>query len=203
MDNNDKDSSVGKRLMENDIIDDSLLAINPHKFDDPTLNILTDVLTYEWRKCNMILKITNSTGQKLTTNEEIAHDVVQYFLNMFTSRQTDKTPIKIDLFSDCLQYVEGINLTSISLKEEIKLALDFIDGQKAAGPDGGFNGEFINLIHRWLKCNAHSVLINGKCHGFFNASRGIKQGDPLSPTNFILALDYFSRLLNKLLLHLI
>ncbi|XP_020574258.1 uncharacterized protein LOC110020478 [Phalaenopsis equestris] len=60
----------------------------------------------------------------------------------------------------------------------------------------GFSREFCLIIKRWLEDNANSVFINGKSHGFFKASRGLKQGDPLSPTIFILVLDYFSRLID-------
>ncbi|XP_020596350.1 uncharacterized protein LOC110036283 [Phalaenopsis equestris] len=63
----------------------------------------------------------------------------------------------------------------------------------------GFNEQFILLIHRWLRNNSQSVFINGKSHGFLTSSRGIKQGDPLSPTIFIITFDFFSKMLNQLM----
>ncbi|XP_020596724.1 uncharacterized protein LOC110036588 [Phalaenopsis equestris] len=62
----------------------------------------------------------------------------------------------------------------------------------------GSSTSFVSLINRWLSNNFHSIFINGSSNGFFGASRGIKQGDPLSPTIFILAFDYLSRSLNEL-----
>lgn len=41
------------------------------------------------------------------------------------------------------------------------------------------------------------VLINGSSKGFFKSSRGIRQGDPLSPTLFIMVVESLSLLISK------
>jgi len=43
----------------------------------------------------------------------------------------------------------------------------------------------------------YSVLINGESSGFFSSTRGLRQGDPLSPLLFILVMETLSRLVNK------
>lgn len=63
----------------------------------------------------------------------------------------------------------------------------------------GFHPNFIRLIMNNLKASWFSVLINGQSSGFFKASRGLKQGDPLSPLLFLLVVDAFSRGLKHLI----
>lgn len=61
----------------------------------------------------------------------------------------------------------------------------------------GFRWRWRGWIQRCLKSTCFAVIINGKPKSWFTASRGLKQGDPLSPFLFTLATDIMSRMLSK------
>lgn len=66
----------------------------------------------------------------------------------------------------------------------------------------GFCERFIGVVFVIISNNWYSVLLNGQPHGFFKSTRGVKQGDPLSPTLFILVVEALSRGLNALHMNL-
>lgn len=61
-----------------------------------------------------------------------------------------------------------------------------------------FSEILIDRVWRLVANNWYSVVLNGRSYGFFKSTRGLKQGDTLSPTLVIIAAKALSKGLNKL-----
>ncbi|XP_075645807.1 uncharacterized protein LOC142616966 [Castanea sativa] len=61
----------------------------------------------------------------------------------------------------------------------------------------GFGEKWRRWIITCVTSVRFSVLVNGSPEGFFGSSRGLRQGDPLSPLLFLLIMEVLSRLLQK------
>ena len=63
----------------------------------------------------------------------------------------------------------------------------------------GLDDHFINLIYSCISSPTFSVIINGQSFAHFKSSRGIRQGCPLSPALFVLAVNELSLALHDAL----
>ena len=61
----------------------------------------------------------------------------------------------------------------------------------------GFGDRWRRWLRTCVSTVCFSVLVNGSPAGFFGSSRGLKQGNPLSPLLFLLIMKVLSRILKK------
>ena len=61
----------------------------------------------------------------------------------------------------------------------------------------GFGKKWCQWIHSCLSSAHFSILENGSPKGYFKRSRGLRQGDPLSPMPFVIVVEAFNALMEK------
>jgi hypothetical protein len=61
----------------------------------------------------------------------------------------------------------------------------------------GFGSKWIRWMQVCTSTVRFSVIVNGSPTGFFDSSRGLRQGDPLSPLLFLLIMEVLSRMLKN------
>ena len=61
----------------------------------------------------------------------------------------------------------------------------------------GFGSKWIKWINWCISTASFSVMVNGSPTGFFRSSRGLRQGNPLSPYLFVIGMEVLSCLLKR------
>ena len=61
----------------------------------------------------------------------------------------------------------------------------------------GFGVRWCRWISTCISTVQFSVLFNGSPANFFGSSRGLKQGDPLSPMLFLVMMEVFSKMMQR------
>ncbi|XP_019251156.1 PREDICTED: uncharacterized protein LOC109230079 [Nicotiana attenuata] len=114
-------------------------------------------------------------GRKIANNIFLSHELVKDYTRKNIS---PRCMIKIDL-QKAYDYVEW---------PFVRQMLNEL----------GFPDQFVFWIMECVQTVNYTVVINGEQSKPFNAARGLRQGDPISPFLFAIAMKYLSRLLNEL-----
>ena len=98
---------------------------------------------------------------------------------------------------EALHSIKSKHLKSTILKIDLAKAFDWVNWSylHLILIQTGFPHTFINWIMGCICHASFSILLNGTASNFFHASRGLRQGCPLSPLLFVLVMEGLSVLI--------
>ncbi|KAL6339446.1 hypothetical protein AAG906_032981 [Vitis piasezkii] len=172
------------------------------------------------KRVNALDKI-KINGVRITEEQEVREGIA----NAYQQLLLENSGWKADIGGLLLKQISLSEAEALELpfsEVEIYAALMGMNGDKASGDfsdqnafikgrqilDGslianevmqkmGFGPKWIGWMWSCISTAKYSVLVNGVPAGFFSSSKGLRQGDPLSPYLFVMGMEVLSALITR------
>ena len=101
--------------------------------------------------------------------------------------------------NECVDSKVKNKIPGVICKLDIKKAYDHVNWEALLDllKRMGFGVRWCRWIHTCISTVQFSVLFNGSPTDFFGSSRGLRQGDPLSPMLFLVMMEVFSKMMKR------
>ncbi|XP_062013995.1 uncharacterized protein LOC133730414 [Rosa rugosa] len=146
--------------------------------------------------CNVLYKLISKTlANRLKC---VLPEVISETQSAFVSQRLihDNTTAAFEIIH-CLKRRGKKSRQKVAVKLDMAKAYDRVewDFLRRMMEVMGFPGRFISLIMDCVQTVSYSVLLHGAPFGRIKPSRGLRQGDPISPYLFLLVAEGFSSLI--------
>ena len=124
-------------------------------------------------------------------------DIISASRNAFVRNWQILDPVIIA--NECLDSRLKTGLPRLLCKLDVEKAFDHVNWGFLMQllEKSGFSAKWRQWIFFCISTVHFSILINGSPCGFFESSRRLRQGDPLSPLLFVLVMEALGRMLDK------
>jgi hypothetical protein len=148
--------------------------------------------------CNVIYKILS----KVLANrlKKILPQIVSESQSAFVPGRliTDNILVAFETLHHMHHQKKG-KVGSMALKLDMSKAYDRVEWKylKRVMEQMGFHPKWITLMMECITTVSYSILVNGEPHGYIKPTRGLRQGDPLSPYLFLFCAEGLNSLIQK------
>ena len=127
----------------------------------------------------------------------VMEDIISASQNAFVRNRQILNPALID--NECFDGRLKAGVPGLLCKLDVEKAFDHVNWGFLLQllVRSGFSAKWRQWIFFYPSTIHFSILINGSPCGFFESSRGLRQGDQLSPLLFVLVMEALGRMLDK------
>ncbi|XP_075665198.1 uncharacterized protein LOC142634829 [Castanea sativa] len=176
------------------------------------------------RRRNYITKLRDDTGNWCVGQDHVNDTILNFYQTLFSSAEPSGLTDVVEVIPHVVTPDMNMKLESVFTIEEVEMAVEQMAPLKSPGLDGfmalkldmskaydrvewpfmekvlmkmDFQNRWVKLMMACITTASYSVLINGEPHGHITPSRGLRQGDPLSPYLFLMCTEGLHGLISK------